>query len=311
MKIIEVNPRGLCHGVATAMNIVSTTVSKCQGEPIYIVGHIVHNQNVSEAFRQLGAITIEGNSREEIIDKINSGTIIITAHGISPNVLKKAENKGLNIVNATCTDVSKTHNIINDRLDNGFNVIYIGKDQHPETEAALGIDKERIVLVEKPEDINTLNLTHEKLCLTNQTTFSMWDLKDIIFEAKKKYPNIEIIDEVCNATRERQEAIYRVAKEADLMVVVGDVKSNNTNKLVEICELKAGTPAIRVNNVSEIDIDFISKFDSIGVSSGASTPSLITKQVITFLKQFDKNDSSTFVKPEVVELRRIVPRIKK
>jgi 4-hydroxy-3-methylbut-2-enyl diphosphate reductase len=313
MELIKIAPRGYCHGVITAMNMVAKTLADESIEkPIYILGHIVHNQKITDAFKEAGALTIEGENRREILEKVSHGTVVITAHGIDPNLIIEAKNRGLNVVDATCSDVYKTHFIINDRLEKGMEVLYIGKKNHPETEGALSIDKERIHLIETLDDIEKTNFHDKKLCITNQTTMSMWDNEAIMKAASEKYPDIEEICEICLATQQRQEAVKDLAKAADLTIVVGDPKSNNSNRLVQVSEEMAGTKAIRVNTIEDIDINMLldESVIKVAVTSGASTPTIITKEVCEFIEQFDKNDKNTWEAKSKIVLEKIIPRIR-
>lgn len=311
MKVLKITPRGYCHGVVNALQIVSKTLAdETISKPIYLLGEIVHNQNITDALTRRGIITLTGNSRSEMLDKVTSGTVIITAHGIDPHLITKATNKGLNVVDATCIDVYKTHDVIKDKLANGYDVIYIGKQNHPEPEGAIGINPQRIHLVSNISDIQSLGLANDKLCITNQTTMSVWDTVKIMEEAKTLYPSLEIINEICDSTSMRQEAVSEMAKLCDLTIVVGDPKSNNTNRLVQISEEIAKTPAIRINNLEEIDPQLLFKYETIGVTSGASTPTLITSEIIAYLEKLDENDVSTWDTKSKLDLDRIIPRAK-
>lgn len=312
MKVIEVNPRGFCHGVVTAMQIVTKAANDDSiKKPLYIVGDIVHNKNVSKAYEQIGVITLNGNTRREIIETIDSGTVILTAHGTDPNVIKYAKDKGLNIIDATCCDVTKTHNIINEHLNKGFDIIYVGKKSHPEPEAAVGINKQKIHLIEDENDLNELVISNENIILTNQTTLSMWDLNDLINKVIIKYPQVKVIKEICDATKLRQEAVLKASKDADLTIVVGDPKSNNTNKLAQISNKFSNKPSIRIASLNELDVNLLIGLKSVAVTSGASTPSLITKDVINFLKKFDENDESTYIIDYKIQYDRLIPKAKK
>ncbi len=314
MEVIKITPRGYCHGVVHALNLVSQTLAdETTPQPIYILGQIVHNQNVTKAFKEAGATTLDGKNREEMLNQVNQGTIIITAHGINPNLILKAKERGLNVVDATCSDVYRTHSVITDKLAEGYKVLYIGKPGHPEPEGAIGIDPSSIYLIANEDDLKKLDDNLEKVCITNQTTMSMWDTEELMNKAKAKYPHIEIINEICLATQQRQEAVLEMAKAADITIVVGDPKSNNTNRLVQISEEMAGTPAYRINNIEDIDINWLldSKVEKVAITSGASTPTIITKEAIEFVERFDKNDQSTWDNTSKFDLKRIIPRLRK
>ncbi len=313
MNVIKITPRGYCHGVVHALNLVSQTIAdKSQPRPIYILGQIVHNQNITNAFEEAGAITLDGKNRQEILNQVKSGTVIITAHGINPNLITEANNRGLNVIDATCSDVYRTHSVIGEKLAAGYEVLYIGKHGHPEPEGAVGINPELIHLIENESDLNQLELTRDKLCITNQTTMSMWDTKKLMDLAKIKYPDLEVINEICLATQQRQEAVLEMAKAADITLVVGDPRSNNTNRLVQISEEMAGTKAYRINSVEDIDLAWLkaSNVNSVAITSGASTPTVITKEVIDFVEKFEKNDEKTWDNSTKLPLEKIIPRIK-
>jgi len=314
MKVFKVNPRGYCHGVVDAMNLVAKTIAdETTIKPIYIVGQIVHNQIITDAFNQSGATTINGKNREEIIGKIDSGTIIITAHGINPKLILKAKEKGLNVVDATCIDVYKTHKLIKRKIKKGYEVIYVGKKNHPEPEGVIGINPKKIHLIESKKDLVDLNLNTDKIIVTNQTTMSLWDTEKLIKLIEKKYPFVEKHLEICTATLDRQIAIVEIAKNADITIVVGDKASNNTNRLVEISEKIAKTKAIRIESLSDLDVEILKdvNINKVAVTSGASTPSIITKQVIDYIERFNVDDSNTWRKEETLDLNRVIPRIRK
>ncbi len=311
MKVIKITPRGYCHGVVNALQVVAKVLAdKDTPKPIYLLGEIVHNQNITDVLTKRGIITLKGESRSAMLATVETGTVIITAHGIDPHLIEQANNKGLHVVDATCIDVYKTHDVIKDRLAAGYDVIYIGKKNHPEPEGAIGIDPTRIHLVSNLADIEALQLANEKLAVTNQTTMSVWDTAKIMKQAKELYPTLEIINEICDSTSMRQEAVSEMAKLCDLTVVVGDPKSNNTNRLVEISQDIAGTPAIRVNNLEELDPNVLLPYETIGVTSGASTPTIITSEIIAFIEQFEKDDKQTWDNTSKINPDRIIPRAK-
>jgi len=312
MQIIKISPRGYCYGVVDAMVIArNAALDKTLPRPIYILGMIVHNKHVTDAFEEEGIITLDGKNRKDILDKVDTGTVIFTAHGISPEVRELAKKKGLVTIDATCPDVTRTHDLIEEKTQQGYQVIYIGKKGHPEPEGAVGVAPEMVHLVETPQDVEALTIDSDKLLVTNQTTMSQWDVSETMKKVKEKYPHVEVYNEICHATQIRQEAVAEQATEADVTIVVGDPKSNNSNRLAQVSEEIAGTKAYRIADITELEIDWIKDAKNVAVTSGASTPTPITKEVITFLEQFDPNNEATWDRSKKVQLSRILPKVKK
>lgn len=312
MNVIKVSPRGYCYGVVDAMIIArNAALDKTLPRPIYILGMLVHNNHVTEAFEEDGIITLDGKNRLEIINQVESGTVIFTAHGVSPEIRKVAEEKGLVTIDATCPDVTVTHDLIREKKAEGYHVIYIGKKGHPEPEGAIGVAPDIVHLVENFQDVEDLQIQSDKIIVTNQTTMSQWDVQEIMERVQEKYPQTEIHKEICNATQTRQEAVAEQAGAADLLIVVGDPRSNNSNRLAQVSEEIAGTKAYRVADVSEIDPEWLKGIDTVAVTAGASTPTPITREVIAYLEKFDVNDPSTWKGERHVPLNKILPKVKK
>ncbi|MBB4825741.1 4-hydroxy-3-methylbut-2-enyl diphosphate reductase [Sporosarcina luteola] len=311
MKVLKISPRGYCYGVVDAMVIArNAALDKTLPRPIYILGMIVHNKHVTDAFEEDGIITLDGKDRLDILNKVETGTVIFTAHGVSPEVRELARKKGLVSIDATCPDVSVTHYLIEEKVAEGYDIIYIGKKYHPEPEGAIGIAPHAVHLIETVEDVENMTIDNEKLLVTNQTTMSQWDVADIMDALKEKYPHIEVHKEICLATQVRQEAVAEQAGEADLLIVVGDPKSNNSNRLTQVSVEIANTPAYRVSDVSEIDVAWLSGVETVAVTAGASTPTIVVREVIAFLDQFDPEDPSTHNPERKFQLEKILPKIK-
>ncbi|MDE5413919.1 4-hydroxy-3-methylbut-2-enyl diphosphate reductase [Alkalihalobacterium chitinilyticum] len=311
MKVLKISPRGYCYGVVDAMVLARQAAQNLDlPRPIYILGMIVHNKHVTDAFEEEGIVSLDGPNRLEIIKQVDKGTVIFTAHGVSPEVRKLAKEKGLTVVDATCPDVSRTHDLILEKKAEGYDVIYVGKKGHPEPEGAIGVAPDIVHLVESTEDVESLQLSKEKIIITNQTTMSQWDVADIMNHALKKYPHAEVHNEICLATQVRQEAVAEQAKQADLVIVVGDPKSNNSNRLAQVSEQIAGTKAYRISDLTELKIEWLEGVNTVGVTSGASTPTPITKEVIDFLEKYDPKDETTWGKERKVTLQKILPKVK-
>jgi 4-hydroxy-3-methylbut-2-en-1-yl diphosphate reductase len=312
MQIIKISPRGYCYGVVDAMVIArNAALDKNLPRPIYILGMIVHNKHVTDAFEEEGIITLDGKNRMDILDKVDKGTVIFTAHGISPEVRELAKKKGLVAIDATCPDVTRTHDLIQEKAQQGYQTIYIGKKGHPEPEGALGVAPGMVHLVETPDDVDALDLDYDKLIVTNQTTMSQWDVADTMKKVQEKFPHVEVYNEICHATQIRQEAVAEQANQADVTIVVGDPKSNNSNRLAQVSQEIAGTKAYRIADITELDIDWIKDAKTVAVTAGASTPTPITKEVISFLEEFDPNNEATWERRKNVPLSKILPKVKK
>ncbi len=311
MKVLKISPRGYCYGVVDAMIIArNAALDKTLPRPIYILGMIVHNKHVTDAFEEDGIITLDGENRLEILEKVESGTVIFTAHGVSPEVRELAKRKGLVSIDATCPDVTVTHDLIEEKTVEGYDIIYIGKKHHPEPEGAIGVAPQAVHLIESIEDVENLEIENNKLLVTNQTTMSQWDVVHIMDALKVKYPHIEVHKEICLATQVRQEAVAEQAGKSDLLIVVGDPKSNNSNRLTQVSVEIADTPSYRISDVSELDVNWLKDIETVSVTAGASTPTLIVREVIAFLEKFDPEDPTTHQPERKFQLDRILPKIK-
>jgi len=298
MQVVPITPRGYCPGVVKAIDIVNKAIENpVYPRPIYILGMIVHNRFVVDEFTQKGVITLNesGKTRIELLDQVQSGTVIITAHGTEDAVIEKIKAKGLTMIDATCKDVAKTHDLIKEYLLKGYDVLFIGKKHHPETEGALGIHP-KIKLIETLSDVEQLSSMNQNLFVTNQTTLSIRDLDQIFASIQSKYPQAVISDEICNSTRIRQEAVLKSNNAVDLCFVVGDPFSNNTASLVKLSKTLTSAITYAIESVEDIQPAQLMGYKTVSVTSGASTPTQITNQVIAYLKQFDETDKSTWIK---------------
>lgn len=301
MEIIPVIPRGYCKGVVRAINLAKQTAHKYPNTTITMLGMIVHNKYVVEACEQLGIQCVEekGKTRLELLDKIKSGVVIFTAHGISEEVYHKAIEKGLIVVDASCDDVTKTQLIVKEYLSKGYEVLYIGKKHHPEAEAVIAIS-EHVHFIENENDLVNLP-KYNKIMVTNQTTMSIIEIYKVLEAAKEKYPNIEILDEICNATRIRQEAIEKL-ENIDCLFVVGDPKSNNSNKLKEIA-IEHNIPNVYLIETSnDIKEEWLKDANRVAITSGASTPTYLTNQVIQSLNNYASTNKLLHLKIDIKHL---------
>lgn len=291
MEVVKISPRGYCYGVVDALQMVRQTAKDpTVPRPIYIVGQIVHNRHAIEELTNLGVVTLDGPDRASILEQVKEGTVIFTAHGVSPLVKRRARERGLYCVDATCPDVTVTHDLVCDLVANGYYILYVGKKGHPEPEGVLGEVPGHISLVEDEADVDALTLTPEqeaKLAISTQTTLSQWDTRRVIEYIKERYPRAEVHIDICAATQTRQEAVVAQAKGADLTIVVGDPRSNNTNRLVQVSEELAGVPAVRIEDLSQLKPEWLKGKKRVAVTAGASTPSQLTREVIRYLEQYE------------------------
>ena len=290
MEVIKVTPRGYCYGVVDAMEIARKAAKDPSlPRPIYIIGLIVHNRFAVDELADLSIVTLDGPDRASILEQVRAGTVIFTAHGVSPLVKQRAAERGLHVIDATCPDVTKTHDIVRGLTAQGYQIIYIGKKGHPEPEGVVGEAPELVHLVEDEADLDSLPASvraAERLAVTNQTTLSQWDTLDLIEAIRRRFPHAEVYNEICKATQLRQEAVARMAKGADLTIVVGDPRSNNTNRLVQVAEEKAGSHAIRIEHLSDLTPEMLEGKRRVAITSGASTPSPLTREVIRFVESY-------------------------
>ena len=282
-NIIEVKPQGYCGGVLKAIQIAKLCRMENPDDKITILGNLVHNQYVKKALATYNIDTVEDKTktRLELLDLIQDGIVIFTAHGVSHMVKEKAKEKQLKIYDASCPFVLSTQKIIQERLLEGYVVFYIGKNHHPEAESVYSTSS-NIYLIESEKDIPSH--IEKPIFVTNQTTMSIYDIQFLFDAIRKMYPEARIHDEICNATRVRQQAILDLKdKNVDALIVVGDPTSNNTKQLACIGKQAGILNVFRVETVNDIVLDHFKDCHTIAVTSGASTPTYLTRQIIDYL----------------------------
>lgn len=295
LRLTKIVPRGFCKGVTDAWAASKKIAKLYPNQKKYMIGWLVHNKTIIDELENSGIQTIDdtNQSRYEIIKNIKEDpntVIIFSAHGSDPKAIELAIQKGFKVVDTTCIYVTDTHNIIKEKLKENKKVIFIGVKNHPETKSSLSLSKE-IILVENPNDVDNLNLNkNEPIFVTNQTTISVYDFYYVTKRLSERFTNIEFKNDICNATKERQEAILNMDSTIDLLIIVGDKKSNNSKKLVDIGKQK-NVESYLVNNENEIDLKWLVNKKHIGVSSGCSTPTQTTNKVIQFLEKYIENNN--------------------
>jgi 4-hydroxy-3-methylbut-2-enyl diphosphate reductase len=284
VDVLKITPRGYCHGVVEAIRAAKQTAKARPGEKIRMLGYLVHNVHVTDELQQNGIELVDRDNRLEGLEQIDGGTVIFTAHGVAPAVKQRAQERGLNLVDATCSDVVVTHDLVKDLVERGYDVVYIGRRGHPEPEGVVGEAPGRVHLVQDPEDVDSLKLDNEKIAVTCQTTLSIWDTAAMIKRVRERFPDAEAYNEICRATQDRQEAAVEAAKECDLVIVVGSERSSNSKRLVQVVQELARKPAYLVDTVADIKPEWLEGKGRVGVTSGASTPTQLTRQVIEYLE---------------------------
>lgn len=286
-------PRGYCYGVVDAVQMARKLArDPAVKRPILSLGAIVHNHFVVTDLSQLGIETLEakGKTRLALLEDLpaSGGTLLLTAHGVSPAVRDRARALGFDVIDATCPDVERTHEVVRRLTGQGYEILYVGKKGHPEPEGAIGEGGGHVHLVETAADVDGLALPPGRpLAVTTQTTLSLWDTAEVIAAIRTRYPDIEVFNEICRATQDRQEAAAAAAGEADLVIVVGDRTSNNTARLVDVVEKIGHRPAYRVDGAEDIDPAWLSGAHRVAVTAGSSTPTERTREVIRFLEAYD------------------------
>ncbi len=294
--VVLANPRGFCAGVDRAIIIVEQALEKF-GAPIYVRNEVVHNKFVVDQLRAKGAVFVEE------LDVIPKGsTVIFSAHGVSKAIRAEAESRGLIAFDATCPLVTKVHIEVAKMRKAGMEIIMIGHKGHPEVEGTMGqVDADEaeetslaMYLVETPADVAKLSVKNpEKLAFVTQTTLSMDDAALVINALLAKFPliNAPKSDDICYATQNRQDAVKIMAKDCDLVIVVGSPNSSNSNRLREVAQ-NQGVEAYMVDNATHLKSEWLIGKKKIGVSAGASAPEILVKEVIAKLKTLGADNVS-------------------
>ena len=284
MQILLANPRGFCAGVDRAIEIVERAI-EIHGAPIYVRHEVVHNKYVVDGLREKGAIFVE--ELEEVPD---DATVIFSAHGVSHAVEEAASKRGLQVFDATCPLVTKVHLEVVKYSRAGKEVILIGHAGHPEVEGTMGrYDTRkggRIILVQKPEDVASLDIKNpDELAFVSQTTLSVDDTQEIIDTLRQRFPGIAAPkrDDICYATQNRQDAVKKLCEEIDLLLVVGASNSSNSNRLAELGE-RAGVPSRLIMRAVDIQSEWLKGVRKVGVTAGASAPEVLVSEVIEHLR---------------------------
>jgi 4-hydroxy-3-methylbut-2-en-1-yl diphosphate reductase len=281
MQVVLAKPRGFCAGVDRAIEIVERALS-LYGAPIYVRHEVVHNKFVVDDLKAKGAIFVE-----DLAEIPKGSTVVFSAHGVSQTVRRDAQARGFRVFDATCPLVTKVHVEVAKQRAQDREIIMIGHHGHPEVEGTMGQAKGGMYLVEGPEDVALLAVRDPgNLAFVTQTTLSMDDARLTISALKARFPRIigPKRDDICYATQNRQDAVKALARECDVVLVVGSPNSSNSNRLREVAEHQ-GVPAYMIDNAAELDEKWLFGKQSIGVTAGASAPEVLVQQVLEKLGQ--------------------------
>ena len=283
MVVALIKPQGFCSGVTRAVQLAKKAKEEHPDKTIYILGMLAHNQSLIDDLTKSGFVTLLGDEKEEI-NKLNKGDVLLfTAHGHSDELDKLCIEKGLITYDATCFKVKDNLNKIKREINNGHQVIYIGQSGHKETNAALSVSS-KVSLYDTKLLINYQIITDKSPFVLNQTTLNFYDLKTFHEDILKHFPNARIENEICNATRLRQEAISQIEEDTDLIIIVGHNKSSNSNKLFDIAEAKyKNSTVLMVNNLEELKKYDLKGKRKAALGSGASTPQYVVDEIYDYL----------------------------
>jgi 4-hydroxy-3-methylbut-2-enyl diphosphate reductase len=281
-KVIVAQPRGFCAGVEMAIETVERALKK-YGPPLYVFHEIVHNRHVVQDFTERGVIFVQS------VDQVPPGAkLIFSAHGVAPAVLQRARERGVEIViDATCPLVEKVHREVRKFAAQGYWIILVGHEDHDEILGTSGEAPERIQIVESVAEAEKLRVADaEKVVVLTQTTLSVDDTREIIDVLKRRFPTMVTPskEDICYATQNRQDAVKQLAREVDLVLVIGSANSENSNQLCRVARAK-GIPAYLINDVSEIDPAWLNAVERVGITSGASAPDRLVWEAADFFKR--------------------------
>jgi 4-hydroxy-3-methylbut-2-en-1-yl diphosphate reductase len=302
-KLYLAAPRGYCAGVDRAVQTVERALD-LYGAPVYVRKEIVHNKHVVEELRERGAIFVE-----EETEVPEGATVVFSAHGVAPSVHANAEARQLRTIDATCPLVTKVHVEARKFAAQGYTIVLIGHSGHEEVEGTMGEAPDRIVLVESLEDVDKLEVDDpSKMAYISQTTLSVDETRDIILRLRERFPQITgpRTDDICYATTNRQMAVRQMARECDLVLVIGSRNSSNSNRLVEVAR-DHGAESHLIDNATQVREEWLEDKRVVGITSGASAPEQLVQGLVEFFRSRGTTDISEF---EVIQedVRFMLPK---
>jgi 4-hydroxy-3-methylbut-2-enyl diphosphate reductase len=280
MQVILANPRGFCAGVDRAIEIVERALT-LHGSPIYVRHEVVHNRTVVDDLRAKGAVFVE-----DLADVPVGGTVVFSAHGVSQAVRNDAQSRGLRVFDATCPLVTKVHVEVSRMREQGYEVVMIGHRGHPEVEGTMGQAGSGMHLVETVADVQALRPGDPgRLAYVTQTTLSVDDAASLVAALRARFP--EIVgpkkDDICYATQNRQDAVKALARQSEVVLVVGSRNSSNSNRLQEVA-LNEGVPAYLIDTADDLDPRWLEGTGRVGVTAGASAPEILVRRLVDRLR---------------------------
>jgi len=305
MKLLLAKPRGFCAGVVRAVEIVEHAL-EVYGAPVYVLHEIVHNRRVVADLRERGALFVE-----RLAEVPHGAVVIFSAHGVADRVVAEAASRRLRAVDATCPLVTKVHLQAQRYSTQGYEVVIIGHDGHPEVEGTKGRIPGTVHVISTVAEVASLVVGEPtRLAYVTQTTLSLDDTRDVIEALHERFPTIEgpDVNDICYATQNRQNAVHQMAGTIDILLVVGARNSSNSNRLREVGE-RAGIPAHLIEDAAQLDPDWFDTHTRVGITAGASAPEVVVEEVLARLRRFGvistrelpaKAEGVTFRLPEVL-----------
>ena len=277
MNVELAKTAGFCFGVKRAVDTVYQQIEQYRGEKIFTYGPIIHNEEVIKDLRSHG---VEVLNDEEELKTADADVVVIRSHGVAKYIYDILEERGITCVDATCPFVKKIHKIVAEKSAEGSYIVIVGNGEHPEVQGIRGWAGEQVTVVQTQEDAERFELPDkdQKVCIVAQTTFNYNKFKELVEIISKKRYDIVVLNTICNATKERQTQARQIAARVDAMVVIGDKRSSNTQKLFEICKEEC-LNTYYIQTLDDLDINQLRSVESVGITAGASTPNKIIEEV--------------------------------
>lgn len=277
MNVELAKTAGFCFGVKRAVDTVYQQIEQYRGEKIFTYGPIIHNEEVIKDLRSHG---VEVLNDEEELKTADADVVVIRSHGVAKYIYDILEERGITCVDATCPFVKKIHKIVAEKSAEGSYIVIVGNGEHPEVQGIRGWAGEQVTVVQTQEDAERFELPDkdQKVCIVAQTTFNYNKFKELVEIISKKRYDIVVLNTICNATKERQTEARQIAARVDAMVVIGDKRSSNTQKLFEICKEEC-LNTYYIQTLDDLDINQLRSVESVGITAGASTPNNIIEEV--------------------------------